>query len=89
MSEEKLSTGEPRPIQVDFNSPDALVIFRAMGRRGGAARARKLSRERIREIGVLGGIARAKRLSSQRRSEIAALASKSRWAKRKKEKGDC
>lgn len=40
------------------------------------------------EMGKLGGVARAKKLSAERRREIATLASKARWDKHRKNKGE-
>ena len=53
------------------------------GRKGGAARAKKLTKRKLTEIGVKGGTARAAALTPEQRKEIARKAIAARWAKKK------
>lgn len=59
-------------------------MARALGRIGGAARARKLTKEQRREIARSGGLAPnagLKKVSKTRRRAIAIAAARARWAK--------
>jgi hypothetical protein len=53
----------------------------ALGRLGGKARARSLSKSELSKISTLGGQARRKKLSAEERSEIARKAVRARIAK--------
>jgi hypothetical protein len=65
-------------------NPHAVALGRLGGKKGGPARAEKLSREELSEIsrkaGLVGGNARAKALSARRRREIARKAASARWS---------
>lgn len=56
----------------------------ALGRRGGKARAERLSADELSAIGKKGAKERLKSLSSSQRQEIARKAVNARWAKARK-----
>jgi hypothetical protein len=56
----------------------------ALGRRGGRARAERLSADELSAIGKKGAKARLKSTGSSERREIALKAAKARWAKARK-----
>ena len=58
----------------------------ALGRLGGKARAKRLSKKKLSEIGKRGAEARAEKLSPRRRQEIARHAALVRSEKRRQEK---
>jgi hypothetical protein len=68
-------------------NPHAVALGRLGGKKGGPARAKKLSAEErvaiARQGGKAGGVARAKALTAARRKAIARKAAKARWAGRK------
>jgi hypothetical protein len=56
----------------------------AMGKLGGAARAKSLTPTQRSEIARMGAMARAKKLSAAKLKQIAMLGVKARWGKRKR-----
>ena len=64
-------------------NPHAVALGNLGGPKGGRARARNLTPERLADIarmgGQAGGPARAKALSAAKRREIARKAAKARW----------
>jgi general stress protein YciG len=66
-------------------NPHAVALGKLGGPKGGRARARNLTPERLSDIarmgGKAGGPARAKALSAAKRREIARKAAKARWGK--------
>jgi hypothetical protein len=59
----------------------------ALGSRGGKARAKRLSADKLSAIGRKGAKARLKSLGSSERQEIALKAATARWAKARKLEG--
>jgi general stress protein YciG len=66
-------------------NPHAVALGKLGGPKGGRARAKNLTPERLSAIarkgGEAGGPARAKALSSKKRSEISRKAAEARWGK--------
>jgi hypothetical protein len=69
-------------------NPHAVALGRLGGKKGGPARAEKLTAEELstigRKAGLAGGKARAAALTPARRKEIAKKAAAKRWAGKKK-----
>jgi len=67
-------------------NPNAVALGRLGGRKGGRARAEKLSAEELsrigRRAGKVGGKARARALTKEQRQEIARKAAAARWGKK-------
>jgi hypothetical protein len=74
------------PTKRTKKNPHAVALGKLGGRKGGRARAAKLSAEERSAIsskaGQAGGPARAKALSAAKRREIARNAAKARWTSR-------
>jgi hypothetical protein len=72
------------PLKMKKKNPSAVALGRLGGKKGGLARAKKLSRTERQSIAKKAGKARMKTLSKAQRSDLARKAIAARWSKKRK-----